>query len=94
MMKTREEKSELKKAEITEHFKKEKRKCLIIWFIFELFAILLSYFIMKLIFDAAYLSYFLISLFFILVFPITMLSKKLKALSKQEREQKHFAEIE
>ena len=90
----REEKAEQRKAEITLHFKKQKRKAILIWLAFEIAAISASLLLTKIAFDTAYLHWFLISLFFIFVFPVTVLSKKLKALNLQEREQKKFAEIE
>ncbi|MBQ0083238.1 MAG: hypothetical protein KBS52_00520 [Clostridiales bacterium] len=90
----REAQIERKKAEIAEHFKKEKRKAVIIWIIFEVVAVALSFIITKSVFDEKFLQWFLVSLFFLVVFPITVLSKKLKTLSKQETTQKQFAEHE
>lgn len=93
-MKTSEAQIERRKAEISAHFKKEKRKALIIWIVFEAVAVVLSFVITKAVFDEKFLQWFLVSLFFLVVFPITVLSKKLKALSRQENTQKQFAEHE
>ena len=90
----REEKAELRKAEITAHFKKEKRKAFIIWVVFEIVSVTASLLITKAVFGGNYLHWFLVSLFFLIVFPTTVVSKKLKTLSRQEREQKQFAELE
>ncbi len=78
---------EKRSAEIKAHFKKERRKALLIWLVFEIIAIPAAYFITKAAFDGRFLQWFLVALFFIVLFPTTLMSAKLKTLSRTEREQ-------
>lgn len=89
---TKFEKVELEKQKIKEHFKRERRKVSLIFWGGEVAVVLLSYLLTKAIFGHKYLQWFLISLFFIVVFPITQYSKKQKELTKTEREQIRFTE--
>ncbi len=91
-MKRNEAAYEKAKQEITAHFKKEKRKAAIIWVVFEVAAVALDFFLTKLIFGVNFLQWFLVALFFIVVFPTTLLSKKLKELSRSQNEQIKLSE--
>lgn len=91
-MQSKFEKAEQKKAEIKEHFKRQRRKTTAIFLVFEVAAVALAYILTRLIFEGNYLQWFLVSLFFIVVFPITQYSKKQKELTKAERQQIEFAE--
>lgn len=89
---TKYEKVEIEKKKIKDHFKREKLKVTLIFWSCDIAAVLLSFFLTKVIFNEKYLQWFLISLFFIVVFPITQYSKKQKELTKTEREQIKFLE--
>ncbi len=93
-MKRREKTYESGRLKIIAHFKKQRRKATLAWIIFEVAAICADFFLTKAIFDKGYLQWFLIALFFVVVFPTTLLSKKLKSLSKTEREQLKLLETD
>lgn len=84
---TKFEKSEIEKAKIRGHFKKERLKVSLIFWPCDIAAVIVSFFLTKLFFNQNHLVAFIVSLFFIVVFPITQYSKKLKELSRTEREQ-------
>lgn len=84
------EKHEKKKREITEHFKKEKRKAFIVWAVFEIAAVGAGGALLA----KQHLQWFLVALFFVVVFPTTLLSKKLKELSALQEKQIKLAESE
>ncbi len=86
------EKVEMEKQKIKDHFKRERTKASLIFWGCDIAAVLLSYFLTKVIFNEKYLQWFIISLFFIVVFPITQYSKKQKELTKAQCEQIKFLE--
>ncbi len=85
---------EKRTAEIKTHFKMERRKALLIWLVFEIIALPAAYFITKAAFDGRFLQWFLVAIFFIVLFPTTLMSSKLKALSRTEREQIRLLETD
>ena len=89
---TKFEKIEQEKQKIKEHFKKERLKVTLIFWSVDIVAVIVSYFLTKLFFNQNHLVAFIVSLFFIVVFPITQYSKKQKQLSRTEREQIKFLE--
>lgn len=89
---TKFEKVEAEKKKIKDHFRRERLKVTLIFWSCDILAVAASLFLTKLIFNEKYLQWFLISLFFIVVFPITQYSKKQKELTKAEREQIKFLE--
>ena len=86
------EKVEIEKQKIKDHFKKERRKVTLIFWSADIAAVIVSYFLTKLFFNQNHLVAFIVSLFLIVVFPITQYSKKQKQLSRTEREQIKFLE--
>ena len=86
------EKSEKEKQQIKEHFKKEKRKATLIFWSCDIAAVVVSYFLTNVIFREKFLQWFLVSLLFIVVFPITQFSKKLKQLRRAEEQQIKFSQ--
>lgn len=87
------EKAEKRKAEITEHFKKQRRKLSLIFWPCEIVALAVAAIIIDALTDGAdFVQWFIIALLFVLVFPITMYSKKLTALKRTEQEQIRFAQ--
>ncbi len=86
------EKSEKEKQKIREHFKREKRKVTLIFWTGEAIAVTLDYILTKVFFRESFLQWFLVSLLFILVFPITQYSKKQKALRRAEEQQIEFSQ--
>lgn len=92
MIKRNEIQYEKEKAAIKKHFRKERRKATVKWIIFEILAVAADFGITKLIFNERYLQWFLVVLFFVIVFPTTLYSKKMKSLSKSEAEQIRLSE--
>lgn len=92
MIKRNEIQYEKEKAAIKEHFRKERRKTTVKWIIFEILAVAADFGITKLIFNERYLQWFLVVLFFVVVFPTTLHSKKMKSLSNSESEQIRLSE--
>ena len=86
------EKIEQEKQKIKAHFNRERLRVALIFWACDIVAVFLSFLVTRLIFNEKYLQWFLISLFFIVVFPITQYSKKQKELTKTEREQIKFLE--
>ena len=84
---TKFEKLEMEKAKIKEHFKKERLKVSLIFWPADIAAVIASYFLTKLFFNQNHLVAFIVSLMFIVVFPITQYSKKQKQLTRTEHEQ-------
>ena len=70
------EKHELEKLKIQKHFKNERRKVSIIFWSCDILAVIASYFLTKVLFNQNHLVMFIVSLFLIVVFPITQYSKK------------------
>ncbi len=89
---TKFEKNELEKQKIKEHFKKERSKVTLVFWSCDIAAVIVSYFLTKLLFNQNHLVAFIVSLFLIVVFPITQYSKKQKQLTKAERQQIKFLE--
>ncbi len=89
---TKFEKVELEKEKIREHFRKQRRKVTLIFWSCDIAAVIVSFFLTKMFFNQNHLVAFIVSLFFIVVFPITQYSKKQKELTKAEREQIKFLE--
>lgn len=89
---TKFEKVELEKEKIREHFRKQRRKVTLIFWSCDIAAVIVSFFLTKMFFNQNHLVAFIVSLFFIIVFPITQYSKKQKELTKAEREQIKFLE--
>ena len=89
---TKFEKVELEKEKICEHFRKQRRKVTLIFWSCDIAAVIVSFFLTKMFFNQNHLVAFIVSLFFIVVFPITQYSKKQKELTKAEREQIKFLE--
>ena len=89
---TKFEKVELEKEKIREHFRKQRRKVTLIFWSCDIAAVIVSFFLTKMFFNQNHLVAFIVSLFFIVVFPITQYSKKQKELTKVEREQIKFLE--
>lgn len=87
-------KLEAERQKIAEHFKKEKKKTWIIFFGIEIVLLGGAWLLCNLLAPDQPYIWFLISLFFTLVFPITQVSMKFKSLARQEREQLGFAEQE
>lgn len=85
-------KLEAEKQKIAEHFKKEKKKVWITFFVTEVLLLGGAWLLCNLLAPDQPYIWFIISLFFTVVFPITQVSKKFKALARQEREQLGFAE--
>ena len=85
-------KYEQKVSEIKEKYKALRKKQTLIFWLCDAVAVVVVLFILKLIFKENYLQWFIISLLFTFVFPITMHSKKLKQLNKIEQEQIRLAE--
>lgn len=92
MAKLNYEKLEEQKQKINEHFKKEKKKVWISFFAIEVFLLGGAWLICNLVAPDQPYIWFFISLLFTLVFPITQLSKKMKELTRLEKEQIGFAE--
>ncbi len=86
------EKNEKEKQEIRKHFKREKRKVTLIFWTGEIIAVALSYILTNIIFCEKFLQWFLVSLLFIVVFPITQYSKKQKELRRTEEQQIKFSQ--
>lgn len=86
------EKNEKEKQEIRKHFKREKRKVTLIFWTGEIIAVALSYILTNIIFREKFLQWFLVSLLFIVVFPITQYSKKQKELRRTEEQQIKFSQ--
>lgn len=89
---TKFDKVELEKEKIRKHFKKQRRKVTLIFWSCDIAAVIAAYFLTKLFFNQNHLVAFTVSLFFIVVFPITQYSKKQKELAKAERQQIKFTE--
>lgn len=87
-------KLESEKQKIADHFKKEKKKTWITFFVVEALLLGGAWLLCNLLAPDQPYIWFIISLFFTLIFPITQLSKKMKDLTRQEREQLGFAEQE
>ena len=85
-------KLEIERQKIADHFKKEKKKVWLSFIIIEIVLLVGSWFICNLASPTQGYIYFIIALFFTLVFPITQFSKKMKELTRQEKEQLGFAE--
>ncbi len=85
-------KLEAERGKIGEHFKKEKKKTWITFFVSEIVLLSVAFLICWLLAKEQFYIYFIISLFFTLVFPITQFSKKMKELTRLEKEQLGFAE--
>ena len=85
-------KLEAEKQKIADHFKKEKKKAWIIFFVLEIALLGGAWLLCNLLAPDQPYIWFIISLFFTLIFPITQVSKKMKDLTRQEREQLGFAE--
>ena len=85
-------KLEAEKQKISEHFKKEKKKAWITFFVLEVVLLGGAWLLCNLLAPDQPYIWFIISLFFTVVFPITQVSKKMKDLTRQEREQLGFAE--
>lgn len=66
----------------------------VLFFSVDAAVVLLTFFVFRLIFNENHLQWFLLSLLFTVVFPITLHSKKLKHLHKIEKEQIKFADSE
>ncbi len=92
MAKLNYEKLEAQKQKINEHFKKQKKKVWISFFVLEIVLLSGAWLICSLIAPDQPYIWFFISLLFTLVFPITQFSKKMKELTKLEKEQIGFAE--
>lgn len=85
-------KLEIEREKISAHFKSEKKKVWISFIAIEAVLLIGSWIICNMLSPSQGYIYFVIALFFTLVFPITQFSKKMKELSRQEREQLGFAE--
>ncbi len=85
-------KLEIERQKVTNHFKNEKKKVWLTFAIIEVVLLLGSWLICNLASPAQGYIYFITALFFTLVFPITQFSKKMKELTRQEKEQLGFAE--
>lgn len=86
------EKNEKEKQEIRKHFKRQKREVTLIFWTGEIIAVVLSYILTNIIFREKFLQWFLVSLLFIVVFPITQYSKKQKELRRTEEQQIKFSQ--
>lgn len=85
-------KLELERERISKHFKNEKKKVWIIFIVSEVLLLSAAWIICNLAAPTQPYIWFFISLFFTVVFPITQFSKKMKELTRQEKEQIGFAE--
>ncbi len=92
MAKMNYERLEAEKQKIAEHFKKEKKKTWIIFLVGEVVLLVAAWIICNLAAPDQPYIWFFISLFFTVVFPITQFSKKMKELTRLEKEQLGFAE--
>lgn len=92
MAKLNYEKLEAEKQKINEHFKKEKKKVWLILIVGEPLLLAITWLICNLAAPTQAYIWFFISLLFTLVFPITQFSKKMKELTRLEKEQIGFAE--
>lgn len=92
MAKTDFTKYEQKVSEIKQKYKALRKKQSLVFWLCDAAAVIVVLFILKLIFKENYLQWFIISLLFVVVFPTTMHSKKLKQLNKIEQEQIRLAE--
>lgn len=87
------EKAEKRKAEITEHFKKQRRRLALIFWPCDLAAVAITTLIIKMVSNGAnFVQWFIIALLFVLVFPITLYSKKMTSLKRTEQEQIRLAQ--
>lgn len=87
-------KLDAEKQKISQHFKKEKKKVWLIFIVGEPLLLAAAWLICSLAAPTQPYIWFVISLLFTLVFPITQFSKKMKELTRQEKEQIGFAEQE
>lgn len=85
-------KLDAERQKITAHFKREKKKVWTIFIVGEIVLLAAAWLICNLAAPDQPYIWFFISLFFTLVFPITQFSKKMKELTRQEKEQIGFAE--
>ena len=85
-------KLDAEKKKIEEHFKNEKKKVWITFFVSEIILLSAAFLICWLVAREQFYIWFIISLFFTLVFPITQFSKKMKELTRLQKEQLGFAE--
>ncbi len=83
---------EAERQKITEHFKKEKKKAWISFIVTEIILLSVAFIVCYLAAKEQFYIYFFISLLFTLVFPITQFSKKMKDLTRLQKEQLGFAE--
>ena len=87
------EKAEKAKQEIIEHFKKQRRRLALIFWPCDIAAVIIAAVVVKALTDGAnFVQWFIIALLFVLVFPITMYSKKMTALKRTEQEQIRLAQ--
>lgn len=87
------EKAEKQKAEITEHFKKQRRKLTLIFWPCDIAAVIIAAIVVKALTDGAnFVQWFILALLFVLVFPITMYSKKMTQLKRTEQKQINLAQ--
>lgn len=85
-------KLEIEREKIHNHFKNEKKKVWVIFIISEIILLVAAWVLTGLLAGQQQIAWFVISLFFTLVFPITQFSNKMKKLTAQEKEQLGFAE--
>ncbi len=87
------EKAEREKTKITEHFKKQRRRLALIFWPCDIAAVVLSAIIIDAVTAGAdFVQWFIIALLFVLVFPITMYSKKMASLKRTEQTQINLAQ--
>lgn len=92
MAKINYEKLEAERQKINGHFKKEKKNVWLIFIIGEPLLLIITWLICNLAAPDQPYIWFFIALLFTLVFPITQFSKKMKELTRLEKEQLNFAE--
>ncbi len=92
MAKINYEKLEAERQKINGHFKKEKKKVWITFFILEILLLSAAWILSSILAPSQPYIWFFIFLLFTLVFPITQFSKKMKELTRLEKEQLGFAE--
>ncbi|MBQ7107033.1 MAG: hypothetical protein IJN93_05920 [Clostridia bacterium] len=87
------EKAEREKAQIIEHFKKQRRKLALIFWPCDIAAVIIAAIVVRVLTDGAnFVQWFILALLFVLVFPITMYSKKMTQLKKTEQKQINLAQ--
>lgn len=85
-------KYEQKVSQIKQKYKALRKKQSLIFWLCDTAAVIFVFLLLKLFFKENYLQWFIISLLFVVVFPTTMHSKKLKQLNKIEQMQIRLAE--